>query len=148
MLEIKGLTHYDEEWNCTMEYIEMCSWKAGKSLAKKMKEHYFRDWERVFIVKAKENICAFATFSKEDGISGLEYSPYIGYIFVDEKWRGQRISERLIYYIIQYAKQFGFENIYIVSDHKGLYEKYGFEVIDRKLNQKDILEKIYRKRLE
>jgi N-acetylglutamate synthase-like GNAT family acetyltransferase len=30
-----------------------------------------------------------------------------------------------------YAKELGFEKIYLVSDHVNLYEKYGFSVIEK-----------------
>jgi N-acetylglutamate synthase-like GNAT family acetyltransferase len=34
--------------------------------------------------------------------------------------------------VIEYAKELNFNEIYIVSDHINLYEKYGFTKIDEK----------------
>ena len=57
------------------------------------------------------------------------FSPFIGFVFVDERYRGNRISERMINSVIAYAVKLGFEKVYIMSGERGLYEKYGFEKI-------------------
>lgn len=78
------------------------------------------------IVKDNNQIIAFCTFTKEDGITNVSYMPYIGYIYVDEKYRGYRLSEQMIEKAIEYAKELGFKEVYIVSDHDNLYEKICF----------------------
>lgn len=45
---------------------------------------------------------------------------------MDEKYRGKRLSEKMIQSIISYAKGLDYEKIYIMSGEIGLYEKYGF----------------------
>ena len=40
-------------------------------------------------------------------------------------------------------KKIGYNRVYIASDHKDLYEKYGFRVIDRKIAPWGFEEKIY-----
>ena len=57
------------------------------------------------------------------------YTPFIGFVFVDEKSRGKRVSERMINVASDYARSIGYERIYIMSGEQGLYEKYGFEKI-------------------
>ena len=37
---------------------------------------------------------------------------------MDEGYRGQRLSERLIDSVEEYAKTLDFKNLYIVSDHR------------------------------
>ncbi len=68
---------------------------------------------------------------------------YIGFIFVGEEYRGNRLSQQLIGYAIDYIKNIGYNKVYIVSDHENLYEKYGFGVIDRKIAPWGLEEKIY-----
>ena len=48
---------------------------------------------------------------------------------------------------MDYLKSIGFEQVYIVSDHENLYEKYGFNVIDRKAAAWGTVEKIYVQKL-
>ena len=64
-------------------------------------------------------------------------------MFVDEKYRGHRLSQKLISYAMSYLKTLGFHHVFLVSDHINLYEKYGFEVIDKKAAPWGNIEKIY-----
>ena len=68
-------------------------------------------------------------------------------MFVDEEYRGNRLSQKLIQYSMDYLKSIGFDKVHIVSDHENLYEKYGFEIIDRKIAPWGSVEKIYMQRL-
>ena len=56
-----------------------------------------------------------------------KFTPFIGFVFVDEPYRGKRLSELMIQSAILYARELGYEKIYIMSGEIGLYEKYGFE---------------------
>ncbi|WP_291581320.1 GNAT family N-acetyltransferase [Clostridium sp. UBA6640] len=71
----------------------------------------------------------------------------MGFIFVGEVYRGNRLSEKLIQKAMEYLKDLGFDKIYLVSDHINLYEKYGFCVIDRKMAPWGEEEKIYMQKL-
>lgn len=146
-MELKLITSNDKEWKDTIEYARNCTWKAGRSLSDKMSHDYFNDWQRVMIVIDDHQVIAFCIFTKEDGIIGVNYTPYIGYIYVDEKHRGQRISQKMINKAIEYARELNFKAVYIISDHDNLYEKYGFDVYDHKENRHGIIEKIYRKEI-
>lgn len=147
-MNIKPVTASDEMWENVKMYAENCSWRAGKSLANHMNNNAFTDWQRVIIAVDKENICGFCTVSKTDCIPDVGYTPYIGYIFVEEAYRGNRISEKLIQYAMSYLKSVGFDKVYLVSDHVNLYEKYGFRVIDRKIAPWGTEEKIYMREID
>ena len=140
---IKAITASDEMWNKVKSYAYNCSWKAGKSLAKAMMNNDFKDWERVIVAFDNNEICGYCTVAKTDCIPNLIYTPYIGYLFVDEECRGNRMSQKLIVYSMKYLKSIGFDKVYLVSDHENLYEKYGFKVIDRKMSPWGSEEKIY-----
>lgn len=146
-MEMIALTPADEWWNTTREYAKNCSWRAGQSLAEAMDRRAFTDWERVVIALENERICGFCTVTKTDCIPGLVYTPYVGYVFVDEAYRGRRLSQQLIRHAMDYLKQRGFEDVYLISDHENLYEKYGFSVIDRQMSPWGSEEKIYRQTL-
>ena len=117
-------------WNKTISFAQSCSWKAGPYLAERMKENAFKDWERVVVAVEDETIVGYCTFSERDELpEEYEYSPFIGFVFVDERYRGKRISEKMIRQILSYAKSIGYRTVYIMSGEQGLYEKYGFEKI-------------------
>ena len=140
---IKAITASDEMWNKVKSYAYNCSWKAGKSLAMAMMNNDFKDWERVIVAFDNNEICGYCTVAKTDCIPNLIYTPYIGYLFIDEECRGNRLSQKLIVYSMKYLKSIGFDKVYLVSDHENLYEKYGFKVIDRKMSPWGSEEKIY-----
>lgn len=148
MIEIQLITPKMSIWQELITYAEGCSWKAGKTLAAAMKENRFKDWERVFAAKDGNRIAGYCTVSERDCcIANAPYTPYIGFVFVGEEFRGRRLSQRLIYKAIDYLKGLGFHDVYLVSDHENLYEKYGFSVIDTRMTPWGAKEKIYWQRI-
>ena len=117
-------------WDKTIAFAQSCSWKAGPYLADRMRANSFNDWERVVVAVENETIVGYCTFSERDELSEeYDYSPFIGFVFVDERHRGKRISEKMIRQTLSYAKSIGYRTVYIMSGEHGLYEKYGFEKI-------------------
>ena len=132
-------------WQKTIDYAKDCSWRAGTTFAKQMEQNKFTDWERVFVAVEDNNIAGYCAFVKNDCIPDVEYTPYISCIFVGEKYRGKRLSENMILTAMEYAKELKFKEIYIVSNHINLYEKFGFTIIDEKKDYWNNVEKIYKR---
>lgn len=127
MIEVYSMTQWHYYWNETISLAEKCSWKAGSYLAKKMKNNEFAEWERVFAVCIDGKVVGFCTLTEKDELpSKYELIPFIGFVFVDEQYRGKRLSELMIKSAVSYAYTVGYEKIYIMSEEIGLYEKYGF----------------------
>jgi len=128
MTEICSMTQGHKYWNETICLAEKCSWKAGYYLAQKMKNNDFDPFERVFAVCVNGKVAGFCTFAEKDELpKEYQFTPFIGFIFVNEPYRGKRLSELMIKSVILYARKLGYEKIYIMSGEVGLYEKYGFE---------------------
>ena len=144
---IEPVTYTDALWDEVKRYAAACSWRAGKSLAQEMQNHAFSDWERVFVLHENGNIYGYCNVEKKDCIPDLTYTPYIGYLFVDEKKRGHRMRQKLILAAMDYLRNVGFHEVYLVSDHENLYEKYGFSVICRAAAPWGAVEKIYHQSL-
>ena len=129
-MTIKTLTSTHPMWDKVITFAENCSWRAGALLAKKMRENDFAENERVLIVLEKDDIAGFCTFSNKDELPPeYNFTPFIGFMFVDEKYRGQRLSGKLTDAACNLAREQGFSKVYIMSGEIGLYEKYGFEKI-------------------
>lgn len=64
-------------------------------------------------------------------------------MFVQEDFRGNRISQLLIDFAADYAKKVGFTRVYIPSGIIGLYEKYGFQKIDTLMNYGGDLDSVF-----
>lgn len=52
---------------------------------------------------------------------------WIGFVYTFPEYRGNRYSEKLINYAMILAKKQGYDRVYISSNNKGMYEKFGFE---------------------
>ena len=130
MEEIVVMSYGHKHWNETMEFAKNCSWRAGAYLAQKMKENDFESNERVIAAYIDSSIAGFCTFANKDEISEeYGFTPFVGFMFVDEKYRGHRLSERLIEVSCGYARAQGYKMVYVMSGEIGLYEKYGFKKI-------------------
>ena len=129
-MEIYAMTDTHEKWESVAAFAEKCSWRAGKYLAELMRGSYFRDWERVFAAFENGRPVGFCTLTEKDELAPkYPYTPLRGFVFVDEAFRGKRISEKMIKKVLEYAKGIGYDKVYIMSDEKGLYEKYGFSLM-------------------
>ncbi|HWT76737.1 MAG TPA: GNAT family N-acetyltransferase [Mobilitalea sp.] len=87
-MQIKLITASDELWEPTAVYAEQCSWKAGPFLAREMRANNFTDWERVFVAIEDNKPAGYCTLAKADCIPDVTYTPYIGFMFVGEEFRG------------------------------------------------------------
>lgn len=116
-----------KDWNNIAEQLSKVDWIAGKSLADKMKNKPFYDWEKVIIAKTnEEELIAFCEVSHDDGLKDKSFTPFIGSVFVIEKYRGNRLSEKLLKQAENYLQTNKFDSVYLVSGEVGLYEKYGY----------------------
>ena len=134
-MQIKPIKNSDSLRGNLVKYAKICDWEAWPILSQKMIGNEFSDWERVFVAIENNDIIWFCTFTKEDWIPNCDYSPFIWFIFVDENYRWKRVSEKMINVVEEYAKILNFDKLYIVSDHKWLYEKYWFEKCDEKTDE-------------
>lgn len=135
-------------WESVADYADASPWSAGQALARAMRSGGFTDWERVIAAMDGARVCGFCTAAKEDCIPDAPYTPYIGFVFVDEAYRGARLSQKMIEAAMRYLKSVGFDRVYLTSDHENLYEKYGFTVIDRRYAYWGAEEKIYMREIE
>ncbi len=133
-MNIVHITYGTELWKRAIKYAKKCSWVVGKHIAKLLRNSAFTDWEVFFVALDGDNIIGFCSFLKEDYYPENRYSPWISSIFVDEKARGNRVSHKLIETAEDYAKECGFQKVFIPSDMVDFYEKCGYTPIDELVN--------------
>lgn len=130
-LNYKILMRDDPEWLATAETINNAEWKAAKYLAKKMRTGKFTDWEGIVIAKDEDIIAGFCSFVKKDIVDSINYTPYVAIVYVDPNYRGRKISKELVKISENQLRRIGFQKVYIVTQHVGLYEKWGYDQIDQ-----------------
>ena len=146
-MEIRQVFYKDENWDKLIDFVKNSSWRESPIIAEYWEKNNFLDWERIFVAFENNKIIGHCSFNKKDTIPDAEYTPYIHSVFVNEQFRGNRISEKLILYAINYAKTLEYKKVYIVSEHKNFYEKYGFKKIDEKNDYRGELQGIFIKEI-
>ncbi len=58
-----------------------------------------------------------------------DLTPNVCAVFTDEKYRGRGIAGNLLNMVVEDMKAKGVSPIYLVTDHIGFYEKYGWEFL-------------------
>ena len=128
MEHIEIMSYGHEWWDKTINFAGNCSWRAGARLAQRMMNNDFDSNEKVIIALHDDSIMGFCTFSNKDELpQEYDFTPFVGFVFVDENYRGKRLSERLVNVACDIAKEQNFKKVFIMSGEVGLYEKYGFE---------------------
>lgn len=133
-MDILRLTADSPLWEAAADFAENCSWIAGKHVAQMMRENRFTDWEAIFFAMEDGRFAGYCTFLKEDYYPENRYSPWISSMFVEESFRGRRLSGQMIDFVCGYAREKGFRRVYIPTDTPRLYERFGFTVIDSLTN--------------
>ena len=70
---------------------------------------------------------SFCTFAEKDDIQLTDLTPWIGWVYTFPCYRGHRYIEKLLNHAERLAEEAGIKNIYISTNHCGLYEKYGYQ---------------------
>ncbi|WP_206859064.1 GNAT family N-acetyltransferase [Candidatus Enterococcus mangumiae] len=141
------LTNDHPEWLKVANTIRQFDWKAAKYTADKMAKHEFTDWESVIIAKEKDEIVGFCTLVKKDIIYTNEYTPNIATVFVTPAYRGNHISKELVEIGERRLTEIGFRNVYITTQHEGLYEKWGYKEVSKEIDQFARLMRVLEKNL-
>ncbi len=121
-------TDNKEYW---LSKIKESDWGAGQFLYdllknKKLKP-YVGENTKVLLLVDGENLVSFCTFADKDDIQPTELTPWIGWVYTFPNYRGNRYIGKLLSCAEILAEEAGMKNIYISTNHNGLYEKYGYE---------------------
>lgn len=113
--------------------MQNCDWDAGRwlgdLLAGQKIEEAFGESSDVLLLTENGELLAFCTLAAQDEIDEKSMTPWIGFVYTYPQHRGHRYSEKLAEYAKAAAREKGYEKIYVSSEEKGLYEKYGFRFL-------------------
>ena len=131
-----------------LHFVENCSWTEVRDhIAGLIREWKFTDWETMFAAVKDGRIVGMVSVLKTDYYPLPEIFPWVSCVFVEKPYRGQRISEKLIEAANRYAKEQGFMKTYIPTEHKGLYERYGYTYVKDIVNYGGGTDRLYVKNL-
>lgn len=122
-----------DEQRCFYEKMRACDWDAGQYLGWLLKTGEFNkvsgSFGEALILTDNGEMASYCTFVEFDEIESDDMKPWIGFVYTFPEYRGRRCAGKLIEYAVNAAKQAGFTRIFVSSEEKGLYEKYGFTYV-------------------
>jgi GNAT superfamily N-acetyltransferase len=128
------------------KWAKTWDWGVGEILAGRLESKSFSDWEAAFVAAVDGEYAGLCVLKKTDNYgTNLDFSPFITTVYVAPKFRGRRISEKLLEAACDYARALGFPAVYLISSAQGLYEKYGFEKFEQTITITGRAEPVYRK---
>lgn len=114
-----------------LSQIKKSDWSAGQYLYELLNENKFKDAvgknSKVLMLTDGDELVSFCTYSEMDDIQPTSLTPWIGFVYTFPKYRGHRYVGRLFSEIEKLAKEENVHDIFISTNHTGLYEKYGCE---------------------
>lgn len=121
-----------------IQFAENCSWQStGSYLAELIIDCNLEEKETVFAAVENDEVVGFAAILqecvadvKESNVDIDKMNAWLDFLFIDEAYRGQKISTKLIEKIVEYCKRNHFNRLYLLTEsHEAMYQKYGFKNI-------------------
>ena len=131
--------------------IKKSDWSAGAFLYELLSRGtFFRtvgEDSKVLLLTDGSELISYCTYAQKDDIQPTELTPWMGFVYTFPRHRGHRYVGLLFAEIERLAEAEQVSEVYISTNHVGLYEKYGCEY---RTQLKDIggnLSRIYVKKM-
>lgn len=117
-----------EHW---LSEIKRSDWGAGEFLHALLSEGTFfeavGEKSKVLLLVEGDELISFCTYAEKDDIQPTDLTPWTGFIYTFPEYRGHRYAGLLFDEMERMAREENVSEIYISTNHIGLYEKYGCE---------------------
>lgn len=119
-----------------LEFMRSIEWNAGKFLAKVLAsgeyhQKFGTEAEGYFMMdeEQQDTIVGFCNIVEQDFIPVPGVKPWIAMLYIRPEYRGQHLSQKFIEFMEQRIRATGYQEAHILTQHKGLYERYGYELV-------------------
>lgn len=96
-----------------------------------------------YLLEKEGQVIGCAGLITNDFISRMDLYPWVCALFIDPAQRNNDYGALLIEKAKQDAREAGFKNLYLCTDHVGYYEKKGFKYIGQGYHPWDATSRIY-----
>lgn len=135
-----------------LRQIEKSDWEAGKFLhellSKKILSDIVGEHPKVLMLTNGDDLISFCTYSEKDDIQLTPLTPWMGFVYTFPQYRGHRYVGKLFQEIEKIAKAENVHDIFISTNHTGLYEKYGCEFYQMMNDVDGEPSRVYRKHID
>lgn len=133
------ISYFESENQPALEAkLAAVDWSAAEFLVCLLRENRFYEmlggWGDIYLLMDGENIVSFATLTGQDSVRDDTMVPWSGFVYTAPEYRGHRYAGKLLNHIEDLAAGKGYKRLYISTDHVGLYEKYGYEFLENRLD--------------
>ena len=98
---------------------------------------------KVLLLIDGDELISFCTYSEKDDIQPTDLTPWMGFVYTFPEHRGHRYVGLLMDEIERLAGIDGVSDVYISTNHIGLYEKYGCEFKTEMKDMNGELSRVY-----
>ncbi len=138
-----------EHW---LRQIGKSDWGAGQYLYKLLSENNLKNVvgenTKLLMLTNENELISFCTYAEKDDIQPTELTPWIGFVYTFPEYRGHRYVGYLFQEIEKLAKAEKVQDIFISTNHTGLYEKYGCEFYQMMKDMNGELSRVYRRHVD
>ena len=135
-----------------LDEIKRSDWRAGAFLHKLISSGTFfeavGEGSKVLLLINGDELISFCTYAQKDDIQPTELTPWVGFVYTFPEHRGHRYAGLLFEEIDRLAREEHMSEVYISTNHIGLYEKYGCEYRTQMIDMNGKPSKIYVKKIE
>lgn len=136
--------------NYLKQYISLCSLEWGTSKTKEELDLYVNEkinkllsnnYDKLISVLGlidNNKLIGFISLLKFDGNERTDLMPWYATMYVRKEYRGKGYSKILNAAILEEAKNLGFDKLYLKSNLKNYYEKFGAKYIEKLNNGENL----------
>ncbi len=132
--------------------IRKADWGAAEFLYELLSQGTFfsatGENSKVLLLTEDSKLISFCTYAGKDDIQPTELSPWVGFVYTFPEYRGHRYVGLLMDEVERLAKKNGVSEVYISTNHVGLYEKYGCVFMTEMKDMDGELSRIYVKKIK
>lgn len=96
-----------------------------------------------FVAFHNENPIGTVSLWQNDLKSRQDLTPWLSALYVDKKYRKKGVGKKLIEVAIKEARKIGHDSLYLITDHRGYYEKLGWSFLEKAPLDNGKLTRIY-----
>ena len=131
--------------------IKRGDWGAAEFLYELLSKGTFFDAagenSKVLLLTDGDELISFCTYAEKDDIQPTELTPWMGFVYTFPEHRGHHYVGLLMEEVERLAIKEGVSEVYISTNHIGLYEKYGCEFKAEMHDMNGELSRVYVKKV-